>query len=76
MARTRIKQIPPGKRPSRLPYCPFLPDLATPSPGGDEDPLCASCGLLKSHTRHDEPEGLHDAQAEHRRRFGDRDEDA
>lgn len=76
MARTRARRraVPPGERPSRLTYCPYQPDPATPSPIPGDDPLCRLCGLVKGHVRHDEPQGLHDAQAEHRRRLGEREE--
>lgn len=75
-ARTRPRPLPPGKRPSRLPPCTYAPDAPETAPGPDEPPLCASCGLPEGHVRHhqDVPEAVHDAQSEHRRRLGEREE--
>jgi hypothetical protein len=74
--RPRPRPLPPGKRPSKLPPCTWVPGDPATAPGPDERPACGTCGLPYSHVRHHHeatPE-VHDAQAEHRRRSGEREE--
>lgn len=66
----RRKQTPK----SRLRPCVYRPDATMPDPADLEHPLCA-CGLPWRHPRHTERPEVHDAQTEHRRRLGEREED-
>lgn len=75
MGRARPKpRRRPGARPSKLRPCVYRPDPTLPDPGDSDHPLCA-CALPYRHPRHTEPAGMPEAQAEHRRRTGDREED-
>lgn len=74
--RPRRKPVPPGKRPSKLAACTYAAGDPATAPGPDQAPNCAACGLPYSHGRHHQevPAEVHDAQAEYRRRAGEREE--
>jgi hypothetical protein len=73
----RRRPVPPGKRPSKLPACTYAAGDPATAPGPDQPPNCAVCGLPESHGRHHQEasEAVLQAQAEHRRRTGEREED-
>lgn len=70
--RPRPRKRQPVK--SRLRPCVYsadrtLPDPAAPDPTADDAYLCR-CGLARTHVRHELPDTA-EADAEHRRRYGD-----
>jgi hypothetical protein len=70
-ARPKPRHRPAAARRSKLRPCTYTPDGALPDPADPPHPLCV-CSLPRRHPRHNLPAAP--AQAEHRRRAGDRED--